>query len=93
MLRMAREAGNSSIFPQSMELGLASGSLAALAAVGSHVVFDYSLHLPAVAMLTALSAGFIASCRVAEDNLWSQDPRWLRPLKMMPALPGVLLVA
>jgi len=93
MLRMAREAGNSSIFPQSMELGLASGSLAALAAVGSHVVFDYSLHLPAVAMLTALSAGFVASCRVAEDNLWSQDPRWLRPLKMMPALPGVLLVA
>jgi len=93
MLRMARESGRDSVFPQSMELGLASGSLAAIAAIGSHVLFDYSLHLPAVAMLTALSAGFLASCRAVEGTLFATDPRWLRALGIMPALPGVLLAA
>jgi len=90
-LRLSREAAPQSVWPQSMNLGLASGSLAAMAAIGSHVLFDYSLHLPAVAMLTALCAGFIAACRPHNDTDSPFMPRWLGPLALMPAVPGFLL--
>jgi O-Antigen ligase. len=44
VLRLARATPADGLLPQSMELGLATGSLAAFAAIGTHVVFDYSLH-------------------------------------------------
>ncbi len=93
ILRLSREAAFQSAWPQSMNLGLASGSIAALSAIGSHVIFDYSLHIPAVAMLTALSAGFLAACRVVEGAPFAPHPRWLRALGIMPALPGIVLAA
>ncbi|MEX1009990.1 MAG: O-antigen ligase family protein [Chthoniobacterales bacterium] len=92
-LRLARESVTSGWRPQSMELGLVSGALAAWAAQGVHSFFDFRLHLVPVALLMALSAGWLAGARVGPlaQGLHSV-PRWLRLLALMPALPGMVLV-
>ncbi len=90
-MRLATQVPNAGLLPQGTSLGLAIGSLAAFAAIGVHAVFDYSLHLPAVAMLTALSAGWLASTR-NEDRYAPPMPVWLRPLSMLPLVTGVVLV-
>ena len=59
-LRMAREAGAMALLPQGTTLGLCVGALGAFAAQGMHAVFDYGLHVPAVALLSALGAGWLA---------------------------------
>ena len=91
VLRLARATPADGLLPQSMELGLATGSLAAFAAIGTHVVFDYSLHLPVVAMLTALCAGWLAAARPGPADFAGPIPRWLKPLGILPLLPGVVL--
>ena len=92
-LRLAREAPPVGWWPQSMELGLVSGALAALVAQGVHSFFDYRLHLAPVAMLMALSAGWLAGTRLgAMARGVVAVPRWLRLLALMPAVPGVVLV-
>jgi O-antigen ligase len=92
-LRLARELPPAGLLPQATPLGLATGSLAALTALGVHAFFDYSLHVPAVALLAALCAGWLAATRAELPGLWSHPlPRWLRPLALLPALPGVALV-
>jgi hypothetical protein len=91
ILRLARETPAHGLLPQSMNLGLATGSLAAFAAIGTHVVFDYSLHLPIVAMLTALCAGWLAAVRRGEGAAASPVPGWLKPFGLLPALPGIVL--
>ena len=92
ILRLAAHAPVVGLLPQSMNLGLATGALAAFAAIGSHVAFDYSLHVPAVALLTALCAGWLAATRSADPSLSRYSPAWLRPLFCLPALPGLALV-
>jgi tetratricopeptide (TPR) repeat protein len=91
VMRLAAQTPNEGIFPQGMSLGLAAGSLSAFAAIGSHAVFDYSLHLPAVAMLAALSAGWLAAAR-AEDCHAPPAPAWLRPLAALPVVTGLVLI-
>jgi hypothetical protein len=93
VLRLARETPADGILPQSMDLGLATGSLAAFAAIGTHVVFDYSLHLPVVAMLTALCAGWLAAARHGDPAVSVAAPAWLKPLGILPVLPGIVLAA
>jgi len=90
-LRLARKTPADGFLPQSMELGLATGSLAAFAAIGTHVVFDYSLHLPIVALLTALCAGWLAAARPGPPDAPESVPPWLRPLGLLPLLPGLVL--
>lgn len=90
-LRLARETPSAGLLPQGMELGLVTGSLAAFAAIGTHVVFDYSLHLPVVAMLTALCAGWIAASRRGTLVFSPPAPVWLRSLGFLPLIPGLLL--
>lgn len=91
VLRLARATPADGLLPQSMELGLATGSLAAFAAIGTHVVFDYSLHLPIVALLTALCAGWLAAVRPGPVDMPESVPPWLRPLGLLPLLPGLVL--
>jgi hypothetical protein len=91
VMRLAAQTPNEGILPQGMTLGLATGSLAAFAAIGLHAVFDYSLHLPAVAMLAALSAGWLAAAR-NEDRYASPISVWLRPLAALPVVTGLVLV-
>lgn len=90
-LRLARETPSAGLLPQGMELGLVTGSLAAFVAIGTHVVFDYSLHLPVVAMLTALCAGWIAASRRGALAFTPPAPAWLRSLGFLPLVPGLLL--
>jgi len=93
-LRLARELPPAGLLPQATPLGLATGSLAALTALGVHAVFDYSLHVPAVALVAALCAGWLAATRTELPGLWTlPPPPWLRALALMPLLPGLLLVA
>jgi tetratricopeptide (TPR) repeat protein len=92
-LRLARELPPDGLLPQATPLGLATGSLAGLTALGVHAFFDYSLHVPAVALLAALCAGWLAATRAELPGLWAHPlPRWLRPLAILTALPGVALV-
>jgi hypothetical protein len=88
-LRLAREIPPAGWLPQSSSLGLVTGSLAAFAAVGVHAVFDYSLHVPAVALLVALCAGWLASAR--DDAPPAPPPPWIRALALLPAVPGIIL--
>jgi len=92
-LRLAREHASFGQPPQSMELGLLTGSLAALSAVAVHSFFDYRLHIPAVALLVALCAGWLAGA--GNSRIFSfvpPCPRWLLPLALiLPAVPGVFL--
>ena len=93
-LRLARESAATGWGPQSMELGLASGALAAWAAQGVHSFFDFRMHLVPVALLMALSAGWMAGARTGPlSRGLTAVPRWLRPLALLPALPGIVLVA
>ncbi len=91
ILRLARETPADGLLPQSMNLGLATGSLAAFAAIGTHVVFDYSLHLPIVAMLTALCAGWLAATSGGEGFRGGPVAGWLKIFGLLPALPGLVL--
>jgi len=92
-MRLVREMPVTGILPQGMTLGLCAGSVAALAAVGVHAIFDYSLHIPAVALLVALCAGWLAGAHSSQEMRGvSAIPRWLKILGMTPALPGIFLV-
>lgn len=92
-LRLARESAATGWWPQSMELGLASGALAAWVAQGVHSFFDFRMHLAPVVLLMALSAGWLAGIRSGPLSRGvSPVPRWLRPLALLPALTGVVLV-
>ncbi len=92
-LRLARESGSVGGWPQSMELGLVSGALAAWTAQGVHSFFDFRLHLVPVVLIMALSAGWLAGARFGPlVRGLSPVPRWLRLLALMPALPGAVLV-
>jgi len=92
-LRLAREAAGAGWLPQSMELGLVSGALAAWAAQAVHSFFDYRLHLAPVVLLLGLSAGWLAGVRT-DSGLHGPNPvpRWLRCLALLPLLPGGVLV-
>jgi len=85
LARVARGTRVTGLTPQSTELGLLCGSLAALVAQGLHSFFDYRLHVVAPVLVVALCAGWLAGLR--EDRM-SADvvpmPWWLR-------LTGVLL--
>ena len=89
-LRLAREAAPTGWLPQSMELGLVSGALAAWVAQAVHSFFDYRLHIAPVAMLLALCAGWLARARLSHAT--ATPAWWLRLLGLMPAIPGVALV-
>lgn len=92
-LRLAREIPAAGLLPQSTTLGLAVGSVGAFAAVGVHAFFDYSLHLPAVALLLALCGGWLAGARHSRETRWqSTPPRWLKAFALMPLVPGLFLV-
>ncbi len=92
-LRLARDSAAIGWWPQSMELGLLAGSIAALTAQGVHSFFDYRLHVVSTALLVALAAGWIAGARLSpEARRWVRLPAWLRALAIMPAIPGAILV-
>lgn len=93
-LRMAREMPPAGWLPQGMDLGLTTGALAAAASQGTHALFDYRLHIPAVVLLLGLCAGCLAGTRldVATRELRPM-PNWLRPLAfLLPAITGIWLV-
>lgn len=87
-LRLAREEIPAGFLPQSTNLGLTAGCLAAAVALGVHAFFDYSLRIPAVAMLAALCAGWLAGAR---GGCTGDQPWWIRILAMMPLVPGLAL--
>jgi O-antigen ligase len=92
-LRLARDSAAIGWWPQSMELGLLTGSIAALTAQGVHSFFDYRLHVVSTALLVALAAGWIAGARLGpEERRWMHLPAWLRALAIMPAIPGAILL-
>lgn len=93
-LRLSRETTPDGWLPQSMELGLLSGSLAAATSQGMHALFDYRLHLPAVVLLLALCAGWLAGARVApvRRDTCRMSP-WLRfAAFLLPMFTGALLL-
>lgn len=92
-LRLAREIPVAGLLPQSTTLGLVAGSVGAAAAVGVHAFFDYGMHLPAVAMLTALCAGWMAGANRPFGGMQEKDavPWWIRSLALMPLFPGIAL--
>lgn len=92
-LRLAREAPPAGWIPQGTSLGLVAGSLAALSALAIHSFFDYRLHVPAVALLAALCAGWIAASR-DDSGGWDAPsmPRWLHAVALLPLLPGAALL-
>lgn len=89
-LRLARTLPPEGFLPRSTELGLVTGALAVLVAQGVHSIFDYRLHVPASALLVALSAGWIAAARAGSDGAadYGSSPWWLRMLGLLPALAG-----
>lgn len=90
-LRLAGGLPPSAPWPQSTELGLATGGIAALSAQTVHAVFDYNLHVPAVALTAALAAGWIAAAR--PPGLSRRLPSWLRVAAFMPAIPALALLS
>ncbi len=93
-LRMAREMPPAGLLPQGMDLGLTTGALAAGASQGVHAFFDYRMHVPAVVLLLALCAGWLAGARLGTPpgERWPM-PRWLRVLAFaFPFVPGAALV-
>lgn len=93
VLRLARQALPGGWWPQSMELGLATGALAAWSAQAVHSFFDFRLHLPAVALLVALCGGWLAGERNdRETRPGIPLPWWLRMLGVLPLIPGVVLL-
>lgn len=92
-LRLARDSAATGWWPQSTELGLITGLLAALTAQSVHSFFDYRLHVVSTALLVALAAGWLAGARLGpEARSWARLPAWLRALAIMPAIPGAILV-
>ena len=91
-LRMVRGTPANGILPQNLSLGLCTGSVAALVALGVHAFFDYGLHIPAVAMLAALCTGWLAGARCLPEQGDAVSPFWLRLLGLSPVLPGLALV-
>ena len=94
-MRLARETPPVGLLPRSTELGLVTGALAVLVAQGVHSIFDYRLHVQASVLLVALAAGWIAAARggVGGYTTTVYVPWWLRPLGLLPALTGVMLLA
>jgi len=91
-MRLAREASLARFWPQSMELGLVSGALAAWMAQGVHSFFDYRLHIAPVALLLGLSGGWLAGARHDQHSRAACIlPWWLRCLAIMPLVPGLIL--
>ena len=92
-LRMARGMPPAGLLPQGMDLGLVTGALAAATSQGVHAFFDYRLHMPAVVLLLALCAGWLAGARL--DPLTRAGrlmPWWLRVgAFLFPFVPGALL--
>lgn len=92
-LRLVREMPAAGLLPQGTSLGLTAGSVAAVVAVGVHAIFDYSLHLPAVAMLVALCGGWLAGARNSLEMRHAIcTPWWLRLPALVPAVAGFFLV-
>lgn len=93
-LRSVRRSQATGFFPQSTELGLLSGSLAALVAQATHSVFDHRLQLPASALLFALCAGWLAANRGPSGGCSLRGAgRWVGIFgALMPAAVGALLV-
>lgn len=76
ILRVSRESAADAMLPQSMELGLLSGSLAAMVGQGLHSVFDHRMHVAAPVLLFALCAGWVAGCRRDSANSYPEPGRW-----------------
>ncbi len=89
-LRLARQTAPSGWVPQDTSLGLLIGALAALSALGVQALFDFALHVPAVAVLAAFCAGLLASAREASHG--GAPPWWIRILALLPALPAAVLL-
>jgi tetratricopeptide (TPR) repeat protein len=91
-LRLAAEMPVSGLLPQSTSLGLAAGSFGAAVAVGVHAFFDYSLHIPAVALLAALCGGWLAgTARPGDVREARAVPWWMMWLAGVPMVPGLML--
>lgn len=91
VLRLTRDLPPVGLLPRGTELGLVTGALAVLVAQGVHSLFDFRLHLQAVALPVALAAGWIAAARRGADT-GGVAPWWLRPLALLPAVAGLLLL-
>jgi len=89
-LRLAREAAPTGWLPQDTSLGLVIGALAAFAALGVQALFDFGLHVPALALLAAFCAGLLASARGASHV--GTAPWWIRAIALLPALPAAVLL-
>lgn len=76
ILRVSRESTAVAMLPQSLELGLLSGSLAALVAQGLHSVFDHRMHVAAPVLLIALCGGWVAGCRRDSATSYPEPMRW-----------------
>ena len=76
ILRVSRESAAVAMLPQSMELGLLSGSLAALVAQGLHSVFDHRMQVAAPVLLIALCGGWVAGCRRDSATSYPEPRRW-----------------
>jgi hypothetical protein len=93
-LKLAREVPSAGLLPQSTTLGLAAGSVGAAVAVGVHAFFDYGTHIPAVALLIGLCAGWLAGARSEDDAGGCRAvPWWIKWCAVMPLLAGLPLVA
>lgn len=93
-LRLAKETPATGILPQGTTLGLCTGSVAAATAVGVHALFDYSLHIPAVAMLAALCAGWLAGARTTRGMFGDRPvPWWLKCAAFSSVVPGLFLLS
>ena len=92
-LRLARQMPSVGLLPQSTTLGLAAGSVGAAVAMGVHAFFDYTLHIPAVALLAALCGGWIAGARECRETRETNPPLpwWIKALAATPLLPGLVL--
>jgi len=93
-LKLARAVPSTGLLPQSTTLGLAAGSVGAAVAVGVHAFFDYGMHIPAVALLTGLCAGWLAGARSRDDaGEFRAVPWWIKWCAVLPLLAGMPLVA
>lgn len=65
--------------PQSNSAAIGIGALSALAACGVHSLFDFSMQVPANALLAAACAGMLANSGISHRDRggWKQMPRWL----------------
>ena len=94
LMFVAHRAPPTGLMPQGMELGLLSGSLAALMAQAAHSFFDYRMHVAAPVLIIALCAGWLAGNR---SDAWgghaAPQTWWLRLVGvLLPLISGVLLM-